>query len=114
MAEIFATTFPYYLSLGCSYDEFWNAPVWIAPAYRAADEYRRERENYTAWLHGLYVYRGVKSAVDTFAWGFGGKKGQRPEGYPEQRFAITEREQEQDRLQRIEFTRKFFAEGQNK
>lgn len=114
MTETAQKVFPYYLSIGCTYETFWNAPAWVIASYRNADVYRRERENYNAWLQGLYVYRGVKSAVDTFAWGFGGKKGQRPDGYPEQRLAITEREQEQDRQQRIAFTRRFFAEGQNK
>ena len=113
MIEIARRALPYYLSIGCSYDTFWNAPAWVIAAYREAETYKKEQENYSAWLHGLYVYTGVKSAIDTFSWGFGGKKGARPPAYPDRRFAFTEREKEVDKQIRIAESIKFFMEGQN-
>ncbi len=110
---MFNTAFPYYLSLGCSYDEFWNKPSWVVVAYREAEIQRQERVNYESWLQGLYMYTGIKSAIDTFAWGFGGKKGAKPPAYPDRRFAFTDREKEADRQIRIAESLKFFREGQN-
>ena len=104
--------FPWYLSIGCSYEEFWNGSAWIAQAYREAEIHRQERVNYESWLQGLYVYSGVKSAIDTFAWGFGGKKGVKPPSYPDRRFAFTEREKEADKQQRVADSIRFFMEGQ--
>ena len=104
--------FPYYLSLGCSFDEFWNQSPWIAQAYREAEEYRRERQNYEAWLCGLYNYYGVKSAIDTFAWGFGGKKGAKPDAYLERQIALTEREKRAEYELKRKQALEFFMNGQ--
>lgn len=110
--QMFMSVFPYYLSIGCSSDEFWNGAPWIAKSYRDADVFRQERKNYDAWLQGLYIYYGVKSAVDTFAWGFGGKKGARPEGYPERQIAITEREKQAEYELKRKEALEFFMRGQ--
>lgn len=111
---MFLDVFPYYLSIGCSFDEFWNGEPWIARSYREAEEYRKERRNYDAWLQGLYVYYGVKSSIDTFSWAFGGKHGQRPDGYPERQIAITEREKQADHEIRVQESLEFFRKGQEK
>lgn len=101
--------FPYYLSLGCSYNEFWNESPWIAASYYEAAIWRKERTNYELWLQGLYVYEAVMAALGKAFWN---KKGQKPENYPEYPHAITDREKEADKQRRIERTLKFIAEGQ--
>lgn len=103
--------FPYYLSLGCSYNEFWFESAHIAAAYREAEIYRREQENYNAWLHGLYVNCAVGSAL---AMAFWNRKGKKPEGYIEHPIPFTEREKEADKQRRIEATMKFIQAGQQK
>lgn len=104
--------FPYYLSLGCSYEAFWNGSAWIAASYREAEIHRREQCNYDAWLQGLYVSRAVNAAFAAFSWGMNGKKGARPDGYPDYPIAFTEREKQAEQQRRIEQTRKFFEAGQ--
>lgn len=103
--------FPYYLSLGCSYNEFWNESAYIAAAYIDAEEYRTESRNYEAWRQGLYTFNAVSQAL---AMAFWSKKGQKPDGYTQYPIAFTEREKEAETQRRIEETLKFFREGQNK
>ena len=107
--ELYMQVFPYYLSIGCSYNEFWYGEAWIAASYREAEIFRMERRNYDEWLQGLYIYRAVSSSL---AMAFWNRKGKKPDGYAEYPMPITEREKEADRQRRIEATLKFFAEGQ--
>lgn len=54
--KLFYEALPIYLALGMSADEFWNGDVWLAKAYRKADEYRKDMDNQRLWLQGLYIY----------------------------------------------------------
>lgn len=101
--------FPYYLSIGCTYELFWNAPAWVAASYRDAETFRFEQDNYKMWLQGLYDFKAVSSAL---AMAFWDKKGQKPEGYLEYPVPITEREKEADKQRRIQKTLEFFRKGQ--
>ena len=103
--------FPYYLSLGCSYNEFWNESAHVSAAYMEAEMYRRERVNHELWLQGLYFNNAVSAAL---AMAFWDKKRKKPEGYMEYPIAFTEREKAAEKQRRIEATLKFFREGQNK
>lgn len=101
--------FPYYLSLGCSYNEYWNAPAEVAAAYYDAEIFRKERRNYEAWLQGLYF----KNALDaSLAMAFWDKKHAKPEPYLEHPIAFTEREIEAENKRKAEAARKFFEQGQ--
>lgn len=103
--------FPYYLSLGCSYNEYWNAPAEVAAAYYDAEMHRKERRNYELWLQGLYV----KNALDaSLAMAFWDKKHQKPEPYLEHPIAFTEREKAAELERKREEALKFFKEGQSK
>lgn len=55
--------FPYYLSLGMSYEQYWFGEPWLVKAYREAEIYRREQTNYDAWLQGLYIHRAVTASL---------------------------------------------------
>lgn len=103
--------FPYYLSLGCSYNEFWYEPAYIAAAYLEAEVFRSERANFEMWLQGLYFSNAINSAL---AMAFWNKKGRKPDGYMQYPIAFTEREKEAEKQRRIEATLKFFRDGQNK
>ena len=101
--------FPYYLSLGCSYNEYWNAPAEVASAYYDAEIFRKERRNYEAWLQGLYF----KNALDaSLAMAFWDKKHAKPEPYLEHPIAFTEREIEAENKRKAEAALKFFEQGQ--
>lgn len=106
---MYAIMFPYLLSLGCSYNEFWNEPAWIAKAYLEAEIHRREQFNYNAWLQGLYFSSAVNSAL---AMAFWNKKGAKPNTYTQYPFAFTEREKEAERERKRQEALRWFMEGQ--
>lgn len=112
--EIFVSAFPYYLSIGMSAEEYWHGAAFLTEAYREADKLRFEERNTEYWLQGLYNYKGVKSAIDSFAWGLGGGKGEKPSGYFEYKIPFTENEKAEEKQRNVEKTLKFFADGQNK
>lgn len=69
--EMFEEAFPYYLSLGMTYEQFFYGDPWLAHFYREASKKRIEQENFYAWLHGSYVYEGL---LVSLARVIGGKK----------------------------------------
>lgn len=101
--------FPYYLSLGCSYNEFWNESAWVAAAYFDAEIYRREQINNDMWLQGLYFSNAVNSAL---AMAFWNKKGKKPDGYVQYPLAFTEREKAAEKERLRQETLRWFMEGQ--
>jgi hypothetical protein len=76
------------MSIGMTYDEFWNGDVTMVRAYRKADEMRRRRENETLWVQGLYVRDALVCTVGNMFSGKGDKKHE----YPKEPYAITEAE----------------------
>lgn len=79
------------MSIGMSYDEFWNGDVALVGAYRKAQEIRDRRQNQVLWLQGMYVYEALCNASPLFR--FTMKKGTiKPEPYPKEPYPITESE----------------------
>lgn len=76
------------MSIGMTYDEFWNCDVAMVRAYRKADKLRRRRENETLWVQGLYVRDALICTVGNM---FSGKSDTKYE-YPKEPYAITETE----------------------
>lgn len=88
--EQFYEAFPYYLSIGMTYDQFWNDDVNLVKYYRKADEIKIERKNQELWLQGLYMYEAlcdVSPILQAFA-----KKGTKARPYSEKPYSITERQ----------------------
>lgn len=77
--EIFERDFPYFLSIGMSYDQYWHGDVLLAKAYYEADRKRMEREDLNAWLNGLYVYKAMEATIGNI----GKKPGEQMNRYPE-------------------------------
>ena len=76
------------MSIGMSYDEFWNGDVSMVIAYRKANELRDKRRNYELWLQGMYVYEALCDASPLFR--FSMKKGVvKPEPYTKEPYPIT-------------------------
>lgn len=76
------------MSIGMSYDEFWNQDVTLVRAYRKAQELREKRQNQYAWLQGMYIYEALCDASPLFR--FTMKKGiVKPEPYVKEPYAIT-------------------------
>lgn len=49
-------SFPYYLSLGMTYDEYWNGDPTLVRAYREAEKIKQRKKNTEMWMQGSYVY----------------------------------------------------------
>lgn len=87
-AEIFEQLCPYYMSIGMSYDDFWNGDVCMVKAYRTAYELREKRRNQELWLQGMYFYEALCDASPLFR--FSMKKGIiKPEPYLKEPYPIT-------------------------
>lgn len=68
--EVFDEKFPFYLSLGMSAKDFWDGDCTLTKAYRKADTLRKKRDNYNAWLQGMYYYEALcdaSPAINAFA-----------------------------------------------
>ena len=86
------------MSIGMTYDEFYNQDVCMAPAYRKAAELRDKRQNQELWLQGMYVYEALCDASPLFR--FSMKKGSiKPEPYVKEPYPITAAEVRQRREQ---------------
>lgn len=91
------------MSIGMTYDEFWNQDVRLVEAYRKAQELREKRRNQELWLQGMYVYEALCDASPLFR--FSMKRGTiKPEPYVKEPYPITaaevrEREEREARIQ---------------
>lgn len=108
------------MSIGMTYDEFWNQDVKLVEVYRKAMELREKRRNQELWLQGMYIYEALCDASPLFR--FSMKKGTvKPEPYVKEPYPITaeevrEREERDARLKeerlKVEFAA--FAERMRK
>lgn len=76
--EIFDELCPMYMSMGMSYDEYWNDNPWKAFWIRKSEKKKIERNNFYSWLNGLYTYKAlldVSPLINIF------DKQRRPEEY---------------------------------
>lgn len=48
-----------YMALGMTYQEYWDGDAQMAKYFRDAEEYKQEKENHRAWLHGFYIYSAL-------------------------------------------------------
>lgn len=117
--EKFYEVFPYYLSIGMTYEQFWDGDPALAKYYREAEEIRNEKRNQELWLQGMYIYEAicdVSPILQAFA-----KKGTKPHPYSERPYALTEKqrkreEEEKERLRAAKAKRimEAFMEQTNK
>ena len=76
------------MSIGMTYDEFWNQDVRLVEVYRRAAELRDKRRNQELWLQGMYMYEALCDASPLFR--FSMKKGSiKPEPYAKEPYPIT-------------------------
>ena len=83
---------PYYLSIGMSYNDFFNADVCLHKAYRQADKMKLKRENTLLWLQGMYVYEAILDSAPTLN---ALAKNHTPNKYSNKPYAITQEEIEE-------------------
>lgn len=73
------------MSIGMTYDEFWNQDVAMVRAYRKSYELKRRQQNESLWMQGLYIRDALLSTVGNM---FAGK-GATPIEYPPEPYSIT-------------------------
>lgn len=115
--EIFYEAFPFYLSIGMTYDLYWNGDCALVKYYRKAFEMQLERENYranyNAWLQGAYIYDAL-CAVSPILQAFA-KRGTKPtpyhkEPYPmKKEMAETETDKPKQDIQALNASARFSA-----
>lgn len=62
-SEVFEELCPFYMSIGMSYEEYWDGDIYAPKHYRRAEKMRQEQVNHEAWLNGLYVYDALMSGL---------------------------------------------------
>jgi hypothetical protein len=109
--ETFERVFPFFLSIGMTYESFWLEDMKLTRYYVEADDINDNRKNNEAWLQGMYFYEAIMSGFSTL-----GKKKYK---YPEKPYDLgfkdkimTEREKEIEEAKKAEawmnaFTLKF-------
>jgi hypothetical protein len=73
------------MSIGMTYDEFWNQDVTMVRAFRKADELKRQRQNEVLWMQGVYIREALLSTVGNMF----SNKGSTPIEYPKEPYPIT-------------------------
>ena len=104
--ERFYEMFPYYLSIGMTFEQYWDGDCTLVKYYRKAEELRNDKRNQELWLQGMYIYDAlcdVSPVLHAFA-----KKGAKPHPYPSKPYAISEK---QIRQEREEKERKLIEKG---
>lgn len=61
--EIFEENCPFYLSIGMTYEQYWEGEASLPRYYRKAYKIRQEKINQEAWLNGLYTFDALVSAL---------------------------------------------------
>lgn len=84
--ESFNELCPYYLSIGMTYNQFWNDDPTITKYYRKAEQIRNDKRNQELWLQGLY-----------FGFAFGADK---KNPYPSEPLPLTEKQAQEQQQRR--------------
>ena len=96
--EIFERQFPFYLSIGMTYDQYWNDDCLLVKYYRKAHELANDRRNQELWLQGMYIYDALCCTAPVL-------HGAKPTPYPEKPYPITREEIEQEKEERARANR---------
>lgn len=100
--EIFAEHYPLYMSMGMSYDEYWNGSAELVMYYRKKVRIEQEQKNHEMWWQGYYNFIAVSTAMgNAFR-----EKGKEPIPYIEQPLPITEEEAERQKKEQAEKDRR--------
>jgi len=107
-ADLLAKLCPQYMSMGMTYDEFWNSNTTVHRAYREAYELRVRQEEWGRWRQGAYVFTALLCAAPIFRSFTKGEP--KPGKYPTEPWPITEKEaQEREEKERNERFERFLA-----
>lgn len=97
--EIFKEVFPFYLSIGMTYDEFYLQDVELTKFYRQAYEMKEDRHNSHIWLQGMYIYDAISTSLYNV---FCRKSGQQASSYPSKPYPLTDKQKDEDQELTVE------------
>lgn len=97
VAKYIEDCFPYYLSLGMSYDEYWYGDPTLVVAYRKAEDMRTHRRNWEMWMNGRYTYDAIACMIPSLQL----MKPREPIEYTKEPYPLTKKEYE-ERMEREE------------
>lgn len=106
--EIFDKAFPYYLSIGMTYCQFWQQDCTLVVAYRKAEELRQRRKNQELWLQGRYIYDAL-CAVSPILHAFA-KNGTQPQPYLEKPYPSDKEESQLREREQMEMQAESFRQ----
>lgn len=95
--EAFEQACPFYLSIGMSWDQYWNQDCTMVKYYREAERLRIETHNTEMWIQGAYIYKIMEAFAPIFP-AFP-KKNAKPGDYLSAPIPITKEEQERSKEQ---------------
>lgn len=88
--KLFNESFPYYLSIGMTYEQFWDGDPELVRAYRKAEDIRTHRRNWEMWLNGRYIYDSVMRLIPSLnMW-----KPKEPIAYMDEPYPLNKKEYE--------------------
>lgn len=64
--EYFEKVCPSFMSIGVSYEDFWNGEFEVTKFALEADKITRKRKNSEAWLNSIYFFRALLDASPAF------------------------------------------------
>jgi hypothetical protein len=107
--DIFVQTFPSYMAIGMTYDEFWHGPAILVKYYREAYRIKRREEEWKRWRQGAYFYDALLRVAPVMRAAFGKGKVE-PGKYPEEPWPLTQKEaDEREQRRELENTKRFIA-----
>lgn len=104
--EQFVKHLPFYLSIGMTYDQYWNDDPELTKFYLQAYKLQRSRRNEELWRQGAYIYNAICAASPIFH-PFA-PRGTTAQPYLSEPFPLTKQEaEEQERRKMIEAAARF-------
>lgn len=93
---------PYYMSIGMTYEQFWDGEAELPKYFREAHELKLREQNRMMYYQGAYVYTAI-IAVSPILRAF--SKAKEPAPYPDDVFPISQKEAEEikERREREQF-----------
>lgn len=64
--DAFEKACPFYLSIGMTWDQYWNGDNTMTKYYREAEKIRVEARNTEMWIQGAYIYKVMEAFAPIF------------------------------------------------
>lgn len=99
ISRMFEESFPYYLSIGMTSEEYWDGDPSLVASYRKAHDIMTHRKNTEMWFNGRYIYEAMCCLIPSHQL----LKPKPPLDYPKEPFPITEQDvKEREKREELE------------